>query len=387
MFKGGIPTPDYGKRRRFILNAVYFALILALVYVLTRYALPLLWPFLLAYLFAWLLHPIARFLTRRFHMKYTLSAALCLGIFFTVLVGLTVFLGIRLVSLGAGFVSRLPGVYTGVLEPAFGELGTALETYAAHLPPDAYHMISDLLSGASDSLRQGITDLSLKGVGLISGLAAKLPKLIIRAVLCVIATVFMTLDFARITAFIARQFPAGPRHVLHKTRETFVTVLLQYGKSYGIIMAVTFGEIFVGLLLLRQPNALALGALIALFDIFPVVGAGLALVPWAGIALLGGETVKGVGLLSLWVIVTVVRQVLEPRVVGHQVGLPPLCTLMAMFVGTSLFGAVGLLGLPIACAIVKSLDDAGVIHLLKKEEASSPEIIRSNGEKNEKFPD
>ena len=360
---------------------MYFALILALVYAIARYALPLLWPFLLAYLFAWLLHPIARSLTRRFHMKHTLSVALCLGVFFTVLGGLITFLGIRLVSAGASIISRLPYLYTGVLEPAFGDIGTALETYAAHLPPNAYVLISDILAGASDSLRQGITNLSLKGVALVSGFAAKLPGLVIRAVLCLIATVFMTVDFARITAFVARQFPARPRHVLHKTREAFVAVLLQYGKSYGIIMAVTFGEIFLGLLLIRQANALSLAALIALFDIFPVVGAGLILAPWAVIALLGGETVKGVGLLSLWIIVVVVRQVLEPRVVGHQVGLHPLCTLMAMFVGSSLFGAVGLLGLPIACAIVKSLDDTGVIHLLKKEDAAQTEPPSAQGEK------
>ena len=302
-------------------------------------------------------------------MKYTLSSALCLTVFFALTIGLAVLLGVRLVTALAGFAARLPEVYTGVLEPALADAAEALENYAAHLPPAAYHMLSDILAGASDSLRSGIRDLSLKGVALISGFAAKLPRLLIRALLCVIATVFMTVDFSRITAFVARQFPARPRHVLHKTRETFVAVLLQYGKSYGIIMAVTFGEIFLGLLLIRQANALALAALIALFDIFPIVGAGLILAPWAAVALLGGETVKGVGLLSLWVVVMVVRQILEPRVVGHQVGLHPLCTLMAMFIGSSLFGAVGLLGLPIACAILKSLDDAGVIRLLKKEDA------------------
>lgn len=307
-------------------------------------------------------------------MKYTLAAALCLTVFFALLMGLTALVGVRLVTAGTGLVARLPNLYTGVLEPALGDITRALENYAAHLGPGAYDMITDILSGASDSLRQGITELSLKGVTLVSGFAAKLPKLLLRALMCLIATVFMTVDFSRITAFVARQFPARARHVLHKTRETFVAVLRQYGKSYGIIMAVTFGEILAGLLLIRQPNALALASLIAVFDIFPIVGAGLILAPWGAAALLSGETARGIGLLSLWAIVMLVRQIVEPRVVGHQVGLPPLCTLMAMFVGSSLFGAVGLLGLPIACAILKSLDDAGVIHLLKKEDSVAAEM-------------
>lgn len=377
ILKEGFSTPDYTRRKHFILSAVYFSLIMALVYAIARYALPLLWPFLLAYLFAWLLHPIARWLTRRFHMKYTLAAALCLTAFFTVVTGLATLLGGQLISTASGFAAKLPQLYTGILEPALEDIAGSLESYAAHIPPDAFHMLSDLIAGASDSLRSGITEFSLKGVALLSALAAKLPKFILRAFLCAISTVFMTLDFSRITAFVARQFPSRARHVLHKTRETFASVLWQYGKSYGIIMAITFGEVLAGLLIIRQPNAPAIAALIALFDIFPIVGAGLILVPWALIAVLGGQTAKGIGLASLWAVIMVVRQILEPRIVGHQVGLSPLCTLMAMFIGSSLFGAMGLLGLPIACAILKSLDDAGVIHLLKKEDAVP--IVRPAG--------
>lgn len=347
------------------------------MYLLARYALPLLWPFLLAYLFAWLLHPIARRLTVRFRMKYTLSAALCLTAFFALLLGLLALLGVRLVAGVSDLLARLPGLYTSLLDPALEELGGGLEGLSAFLSPDAYHMVSDILTGAADSLRRGLTDLSLKGVGLVSAFAAKLPRLLVSSLLCLIATVFMTVDFSRVTAFAARQFPTRARHILLKTREAFVSVVMQYGKSYGIIMAVTFGEIFLGLLLLRQPNAAVLAALIALFDIFPIVGAGLILAPWGIAALLGGATVKGVGLLSLWVVVMVVRQVLEPRVVGHQVGLHPLCTLMAMFIGTRLFGGIGLLGLPIACAILKSLDDTGVINILKKENSPGEKLKKS----------
>ena len=141
------------------------------------------------------------------------------------------------------------------------------------------------------------------------------------------------------------------------------------------------GTLFLaGLWLLRQPRALLLAFLIALFDLFPVVGAGLILLPWAVVTLVGGAFAKGLGLLALWIIVIVLRQIIEPRIVGRSVGLHPLVTLMSMFVGAKLFGGIGLFGLPISCAIVKSLDDGGIIHILKREEP----VFVAVEEKNEK---
>lgn len=360
--------PDMSFRRRFILNTVYFALILALVLVIVRYGLGLVWPFLVAFALAWVQRPIIRWLTVRCHIKYTLSAALCLTVFFSLAGGLTVFLAVRLITGASHFVSALPDVYTAVLEPALTSLTGWLEGLSGRMSPGAYRLVTDVAASISDSVRQGISTLSMKGVAWVSGLAARLPRLLISALITLIATVFMTVDFSRVTAFLMRQFPQRPRHILHQAKEAFVKVIGQYGKSYGIIMAITFLEILAGLVILRQDYALALAAVIAVFDIFPIVGAGLILVPWGVIVLLGGATARGIGLLALWVVVMVMRQILEPRVVGHQVGLHPLCTLIAMFVGSRLFGGFGLLGLPIAFAILKSLDDAGVIRLLKKDE-------------------
>ncbi len=114
---------------------------------------------------------------------------------------------------------------------------------------------------------------------------------------------------------------------------------------------------------------------IAVFDIFPIVGAGMILGPWGILSILGGSVGKGIGLLLIYVVEIVVRQIIEPRIVGRQVGLHPLITLIAMFVGSKLFGGVGLLGLPITCAIIASLDETGVIHIIRRE--TSPAVSGS----------
>ena len=363
---------DINRRKKFIINTAYTAIIVGLVFLAFRYLLGLIWPFFAAFLFAWSLHPVIRWLTVKCHVKYNLSVALCLIVFFAVLGGLIILLASRIATAIADFVVWLPSLYGSAVEPGLERLSGLVRDLANHISPAVYDMVNAALPNVISSIGSAVTSVSMKLVGALSGWATKLPSSLLSAVICVIATVFMTADFPRLTAFVLRQAPLRARLFIHEAQQSLKSIIKKYGKSYGIIMAVTFLEILVGLLILRQKNAVAIALAIAVFDIFPIVGAGLILVPWAIVALLGSSAGKGVGLLAIWTVEIIVRQVIEPRIVGRQVGLHPLVTLIAMFVGSKLFGGVGLLGLPIACATLQSLDEAGVIHIIRHENPPQP---------------
>lgn len=372
------------RRRRFIINTVYWAIVVGIVFLITKYLLGLIWPFFLAFLFSWALTPLVRLLTVKCHIKHGLSAAICLLLFFGIVGALLLVLIFNIVSWVQQFVVWLPTVYTGVVEPALRDATAWAQQFVGRLDPEAADMLQSSLANLISSAGSAVSTFSVRAVGVVSGWVTKVPGRLLSTLICIIATVFMTADFSRMTSFLLRQLPQRTRHVTVKAKESFVSVLKKYGKSYGIIMCITFVELSVGLLILRQEAAILLALLIAIFDIFPVVGAGFFLIPWAVVTLLGGNMAKGIGLLALYIIITIFRQFIEPRVVGHQVGLHPLVTLIAMLVGTKLFGGIGLLGLPIACAIIKSLDDTGVIHVLRKDgdEAAAVPIPVDPPEKN-----
>lgn len=337
----------------------------------------------MAFIFSWCLTPIIRWMTVKCHIKHSISVALCLIFFFALLGGLLVLLMVNIVGWVQNFVVWLPSLYSGTIEPALQASTIWAEDFAGRLDPDASAVVQSLFSSIISSLSSAVSNFSIQAVGVVSSWVTSLPGRMLSSLICVIATIFMTVDFHRMTAFLLRQMPKQTRHVVVKTKETFLSVIFKYGKSYGIIMGITCLELLAGFFILRQENALLLAVLISIFDIFPIVGAGFALMPWAVICLLSGNIAKGIGLVAMYIIITVIRQFMEPRVVGHQVGLHPLVTLIAMLVGTRLFGAIGILGLPIACAIIKSLDDAGVIHVLRKEDsASSPPNNAVPAEKN-----
>lgn len=356
------------QRRHFIINAAYYAVWVGIIFLIFRYLLNLVWPFFAAFLFAWLLKPAIRRLTVKWHWKYNLSAALCLIVFFAVLGGAAVLITSRVIAVIADFIVWLPSLYSDTVEPGLENLSGWLEELANRISPAAYDVVNTAMPNVVSSIGSAVTSASMRLVSTLSSWAAKLPSRLLSAVICVIATIFMTVDFARMNAFILRQIPERPRHILTEARDSLHVILRKYGKSYGIIMCITFAEVLVGLLIIGQKNALLIALAVAVFDIFPIVGAGTILIPWGVITLLGGGIFKGVGLLTLWLVTIIVRQIIEPRIVGRQIGLHPLITLAAMFVGSQLFGVVGLFGLPITCAIVQSLDEAGVVHLIKHED-------------------
>ena len=120
-----------------------------------------------------------------------------------------------------------------------------------------------------------------------------------------------------------------------------------------------------GLTVLKVPGAVLIAACIAVFDILPVLGTGGIMIPWAILSLITGDFFRGFGLLILYLVITVIRNIIEPKIVGHQVGLHPVVTLASMLAGLNLFGIIGLFGFPITLSLLKNLNDRGVIHIFK----------------------
>lgn len=377
---------ETNKRKRVITNIVYWALIFALIYVVFKYLIGLIWPFFLAFIFSWILRPMIRFMTGKWRMRHNLAASICLLLFFLIVGGAVAAITVKLVSLATDAVAAIPSLYTDTIEPSMEKSIEWIEQLATRFNnPKIAATVEDSLPNIVSSISSAVTGFSVKAVSAVSGWVAKLPSRLLSTLICVIATVFLTMDFPSVTAFVMRQVPNKTKRIVTETAQSLKEVVFQFGKGYLIIMGITFAEILAGLLILRQENAGLIALMIAVFDIFPVVGAGLVLLPWAIITLIGGAYAKGAGLLALWIIVIVVRQIIEPRIVGHSVGLHPLVTLMSVFIGTKLFGGVGLFGLPITCAIIKSLDDGGIIHLLKKEDTSASEDENSSDLENESY--
>lgn len=346
-----------GRRRAFIINSVYFLLIIGLVYLSLRLVFSVAAPFLLGFAIAAIINPIIRFLTKKFDMHRRPAGILLLLIFYATIGMLATILIVRLVILIGRLSEALPGIYYERIEPllsaGFELINRAAEWLDRVLGGrgGSTSELGGFFNQITSSLGSAVTDLSVKALTRLSGIAAAIPEVVIAAVFAMISSFFFTVDFESIMSFLRRLLPERTVKLLSELRGRGLAATGRYLRSYLLILLITFAELSLGFILLRVAKPFATALAIASFDILPVVGTGGIIVPWALASLIGGEYGFAAGLLLVWAIVTVVRNIIEPKIIGNQVGLHPLVTLVAMFAGTKLFGIAGLFLLPITLAV------------------------------------
>ena len=209
----------------------------------------------------------------------------------------------------------------------------------------------------------GALSSSLIGYG--ASVLVGFPSLLVDILAAVIASFFLTGSYRQTVAFLMRQIPENQRAILTAACASIRDVTGRLVKAYALLMALTFAELSVGFLVLGVPMGFTAACLITLVDILPVLGTGTILLPWAFGAWTTGSRSLGIGLVCLYLLITVVRQSLEPKVVGLQMGLPPAAALLCMFVGGKVLGLPGIFLFPIGATVLFKLSGNGTIQLFK----------------------
>lgn len=358
---------ETGKRRAFLINFFYFAVLLIVGYLLLKYGLPMLAPFLIGFILAALLQKPIAFLARKLHIPKKIVAILLVLIFYCTIGVLLALLAIRALAACESLFGSLPSLYASHVEPLLASLFSSLESLVQRMDPELVSVLEDMTAQFTKSLGQMVSSLSMGAVGLISNWASSLPGLFIKLLLMIISTFFIAADYEQLTGFCMRQFSEKALTVVLQIKNYVVGTLLVCIRSYLLIMSITFVELSIGLTIIRVDHSILIALCIAIFDILPVLGTGGIMIPWTILSAIQGDYTLAIGLLAVYLVVTVIRNILEPKIVGSQIGLHPVVTLASMFVGTQLFGIVGLFGFPIGLSLLRYLNDNGTIHLFKMD--------------------
>ena len=344
-------------QKRFLIRIGFWAVVALLLIVGLKYVLPIVLPFVAAFLIAAALNRPIVFLAGKLGGRRGLPAVGLTLIFYILAAALFSFLGLRVLMLVWNTVRALPQIYTSTLEPALETVFSSLRVYLDELDPAVVAALSENVNSMLGSLGSFVTNASVRIISYISGIAASVPGLFLNIVITIIVTFFLTVDYPKI--------PEKGKFYLEEVRGYVGGTLLKCLASYALILCITFAELSIGLAVLQVPNAVLIALCIAVFDILPVLGTGGIMIPWGIICLILGKWVLGFGLLALYVIITVIRNVIEPKIVGYQVGLHPVVTLLSMLTGLQFFGLLGLFGFPITLSLLKNLNDRGLIHIFK----------------------
>lgn len=350
------------KQKAFIIHVIYIIFLLGLVYVGIKYLLPLLMPFVIGMIIAVVFRKPIDFIQKKTKINRVIISIVILIIFYATLGLLTSMIGFKAFTFLSNLFYSLPELYANTVLPAIQQ---AIDNVMVHFP-DLEGYLQEFLVNINDSIFTFLKEASTTVVGTIARFAASLPTLLINFIFTIVSSFFFTIDYHRISRFVIVQFKGERREMIFKLKVNGIGTLGKFIRAYSAIISITFLELSLGFWILGIPNPFLFGLLIAIIDVMPILGTGAILLPWAIVSLVIGNTKIGIGLLLLYITITVVRQTVEPKIVGQQIGLHPILTLILMYIGAQLMGVLGLLILPIIATIIVKLNDDGTIRLFNK---------------------
>lgn len=357
---------DLNRKKRFIVNAAYAAIGLAIYYVIFRYLIRIAWPFVLAALVTLVLKEPSYRLARKLKIGVRLSGAILLVAFYIVVVG---GIGYGLYETGwsiGQWVSTFYAGYRSSVEPALINIFDWYEQSIAPLGGDAA-LIDNLGNQILSALSNVVSFVSSRSLSVVQSIALGLPKFLIGFIFMVVSSFYMLLDFDRVSYFLLRQFSPNQQQIIVSSEEYLGHAIGRLILSYFAIMSITFVELNIGLRIIGIANATIISLVIAVFDILPALGTGGIVIPWAVIRLINGDISTALKLAVLYVIITVIRNAIEPKIVGDNIGVHPVLMLMSMYLGVSVFGGIGIIVVPFTIVVVKKLNDAGLISVFNSE--------------------
>ncbi len=390
------------RKRKWIINVAFYAMLLVLGFLFYKYAFGVCFPIMFAFFVAVILQRPKNFIIKKTVLKKGFASTICVFALMLIAAAIVVLIGVRAAEEIRGFINYVMLQFQNI-DTIVNNIETSLLSFAGKLPEfisetategisTLFTQLREFLAGTNTELPEQITG-TLGGINLswittpITGVistASRIPSILISIVVTIVLSCFMTADYDLITRFVYCQFPKEKRKDLTRAKQLLKLNLGKMAKAYALIMLVTFTEVFIGLTIFKmlglfQSNYIAVIAVVtSIVDIIPVLGTGTIVLPWAAYSLIVGDYGMAIALLILYAAVTVIRQIIEPKLVAGQLGLPPFVTLIAMYLGLKIFGVLGVFALPIIAIMLKLLNDEGIINLWKSPTKVMAEEAENN---------
>ena len=331
-----------GATKKTLSILLYFAA----VWLSVRFFMPLLFPFVLGAALALAAEPMTVFFCRRLGLPRSVGTGISVSMAFCLLV--------LLVLLTAAFFLRelksLAGVLPDLEQTARTGM-TLLEDWALTLTAHTPQSVQPLLQQNVTEFFSGGTQVLDKAMGWLLGLAGAVlthvPDSALSIGTAVISGYMISAKLPGIKAWIRNRIPQERLKSLLRTLRRVRTAVGGWLFAQVKLAGVTWLLLTGGFFLLRIRYAPLWAAAVALVDTFPVLGTGTVLIPWALISLLQQNTARALGLVGIYLTVTLLRSALEPRLLGRHLGLDPLVTLMAMYAGYKIWGIGGMILAPL----------------------------------------
>ncbi len=332
-----------------LINTAFYLFFTAVIYIVIKYFAVYILPFIISFVLVYVLQRPAIAISNKINIRKNVVTLICLIIIVGALFTIIYF-----------SITNLFGFFKDLSESNwFNKAMDSIKNAEKYIPMD----IIKLFGGGSTIFSETVKSASGYIMGVVAETIKRLPGIIFSVVTSLVSACFLAFEYDNFILFVKRQLSKNTTSKIIRVKRTVNESLLGFFKGYLIIMLFTLLFMVVGLKILSITNAFAIAIIIALIDVFPVFGTGIIMLPWAVYQILNNSLYIGIGLIVLYVVYSVLRYFLEPRIIGKKVGVNPLISLLAMFLGLKIFGVIGLILAPITVSVLMVLHKNKVIKL------------------------
>lgn len=321
-------------------------------------------PFIIGWIIAAIANPLVQFFEKKFRiMRKASSAVVIIAVIALIILG-GYFLVVKLLEAGIGFVTILPQLWEN-LEGDFREIGENLSVIYDGFPADVKENIARIGEEMDGYIAGLVGTIGTPTVNAVGNFAKNIPGMVIHVIMCILSAYFFIAEKESIGQFWQRCIPKSVREKWRIVLDSLRNAVGGYFKAQLKIELWIFLLLLLGFILLRIPYAPLVAVLIAVLDFLPFFGTGAVMIPWAIIKILSADYEMAIWLLVIWGVGQLVRQIIQPKIVGDSVGIAPLPTLVLLFIGYKCASVLGMiLAVPIGMIVI-NMNQAGIFDNIK----------------------
>ena len=309
-------------------------------------------PFVIGWMIALIANPLVRFLEKRLKIVRKHGSMLIIAGVLALIISLLYFvLGKAYVEIRE-FIGDLPALYDSAAAEIRGAVQNGNRMFE-FLPDEFRTAVMQFTENIGTYVGDLVSKAAAPTVEIAGNVAKGIPNVLVNTVITILSSYLFIAEQDKILAWMRRYAPKFVLRYAEYLKKDARGVIGGYFMAQFRIMFVVAGILAVGFLFLKVKYGLLLAVLISMLDFLPVFGTGTALFPWAAVKLFTGEYTYAAGLLILYVVTQVSRQLIQPKIVGDSMGLPPLLTLFLLYLGFKVKGIAGMiLAVPIGLIFI-----------------------------------
>lgn len=314
-------------------------------------------PFIMGWIISLIASPVVRFFEEKLKVKRKAMSAVVIVAVLAVVVLLVYLLIAKLVREGINFFHELPNIWNSILAE-FHKVGANLQVVYDRMPSDVQNTIDGIILDMGDYISSLTGKIELPSFETVGNVAKQIPDIFLGVVMCLLSAYFFVADKGYLAAAVQKYVPTSVRYHFDLIRRSFRNAVGGYFRAQFKIECWIYVLLVVGLMILEVDYAFLVAFGIAILDFLPVFGTGTVMVPWAVVELLSKNYKMMFGLIAIWLIGQLVRQVIQPKIVGDSIGMDAIPTLFLLYIGYRVAGVLGMiLAVPIGIILVNLYEE------------------------------